>query len=81
MPDPAVVVREVQVGGALTIRDVRVGLDEDKTVAKLVEVLEARGVLRTGAVSNSTQGGLEQHTVIRLAQRLKPEGSSQTTNW
>ena len=67
MSDPAVSLCDVKAGGPITISDVKVGLDEEKVVAKLYEVLEAKGVIRTAA-----QAGLEGQAVIKLAQRLKP---------
>lgn len=43
------------------------GLDEAQTVARLVDELQARGLIAT-----AQSGGLERRTIITLAQRLKP---------
>jgi hypothetical protein len=58
----------VQAANRITIRDVQVGLDEERTVARLVQVLEDKGVIGTAA-----RGGLETQAIIKLAQRLKPD--------
>jgi tetratricopeptide (TPR) repeat protein len=58
----------VAVGRDIIGSFIQVGSDEKTLVAELVAVLETKGVIQT-----AEKAGLERPTVIKLAQRLKPD--------
>jgi len=55
-------------GGITTTSAVYMGLDEEKAVQLLLKELEARGLL-----VKAHAAGLDRDTIIKLAQRLKPD--------